>query len=202
MPATAELPAPRVPWRPHPDRAVLLVHDMQRYFTDRFVDGAPVGQAIDTIGLLRKHCVELGVPVIYTAQPGGQSPADRGLLTDFWGSGLPADPTAESIVDPLAPGPRDTLLIKRRYSAFAGTDLAATLGGRDQLIVTGIYAHIGVLATACDAFMRDIQPFVVADAVADFSAAEHRAALRYAAERCAVVAGTDAVLRDLTELAR
>ena len=59
--------------------------------------------------------------------------------------------------------------------------------GRDQLIVCGVYAHVGVLMTAVDAFTNDIQTFLVADAVADFSADYHRMALEYAAERCASV---------------
>ena len=29
-----------------------------------------------------------------------------------------------------------------------------------ELVITGVYAHIGVLATAMDAFMRGTQPFV------------------------------------------
>jgi isochorismate hydrolase len=41
--------------------------------------------------------------------------------------------------------------------------------------------------TAVDAFTHDIETFVVADAVADFSAADHRLALDYAARRCSVV---------------
>ena len=63
--------------------------------------------------------------------------------------------------------------------------------GRDQLVVVGVYAHIGVMTTACDAWMRDIQAFVVADAVADFSREDHEMALRWAAGRCAMVVTTD-----------
>ena len=59
--------------------------------------------------------------------------------------------------------------------------------GRDQIIVCGIYAHIGVQTTAVDAFMHDIQPFVIGDAVADFSPEEHDQALRWIAGRCGVV---------------
>ena len=44
--------------------------------------------------------------------------------------------------------------------------------------------------------MNDIQPFVVADAVADFSAEEHAMALRWAS-RSGVASTTDGLLRDL-----
>ncbi|MFG1991007.1 isochorismatase family protein [Actinoplanes sp. NPDC048988] len=179
----------RVGWQPDPNRAALLVHDMQNYFLAPFgtADHALLARVVDNIAALRKHAHEAGMPVVFSAQPGGQSLAERGLLQDFWGDGPPPSESALAITDALTPGPGDVRITKRRYSAFVGTPLADLLDGRDQLIVTGVYAHIGVLATTLDAFMRDIQPFVVADAVADFSPAHHRDALRHVADRCGVV---------------
>ncbi|MFF8833452.1 isochorismatase family protein [Streptomyces sp. NPDC015131] len=197
MPAPADLPANRVDWKADPDRAVLLVHDLQNYFLSAYdTQASPVPELLGNVAALRKRAAALGIPVLYTAQPGGQTPEERGLQQDFWGPGLPADPAAEAIADAVAPGPGDTVLTKWKYSGFVRTDLAERLAalGRDQLILTGVYAHIGVLMTACDAWMRDVRAFVVADAVADFSAEEHAMALRWAAGRCAVVTTTDTVL--------
>jgi bifunctional isochorismate lyase/aryl carrier protein len=198
LPTAAELPANRVAWQPDPARAALLIHDMQHYFTDRFADGDLLDEVVKRIATLRKHATDLGIPVLYTAQPGGQSPAARGLLQDFWGPGLPADPRAEAILDRLAPAPGDHVVTKHRYSAFEGTDVAHLLGRRDQLIITGVYAHIGVQTTAVDGFMRGVQCFVVADAVADFTADDHARALRWVADRCGVVATTESVVTALT----
>jgi len=54
-----------------------------------------------------------------------------------------------------------------------------------DLLVAGLYANKGCLASSLDAFMHDIRVFYVADAVADFSAAEHYAALRFVSQLCA-----------------
>ncbi|MEU1373587.1 isochorismatase family protein [Streptomyces triculaminicus] len=197
MPTEADLPANKVSWTVDPDRAVLLVHDLQNYFLDAFqADASPVTELLANIATLKKDCARLGVPVVYSAQPGGQSAAERGLQQDFWGPGLPDDPRAEAIADAVAPAAEDTVLTKWKYSAFVRTDLAERMAelGRDQLIIVGVYAHIGVMMSACDAWMRDIQPFLVADAVADFSPEDHATALRWAAAKCAVVTTTDRVL--------
>ncbi|MGW7346623.1 isochorismatase family protein [Streptomyces sp. NPDC054854] len=196
MPTAAELPANRVDWKPDPRRSVLLVHDLQNYFMSAYdTTQEPVTGLLRQVSRLREEAARAGVPVFYTAQPGGQSRQERGLQQDFWGPGLPADPEAEAIVPAVAPGPGDTVLTKWKYSAFVRTDLLKRMRalGRDQLVITGVYAHIGVMMTACDAWMQDVQAFLVADAVADFSAAEHRMALEWAAGRCAYVTTADGI---------
>ncbi|WP_418514601.1 phosphopantetheine-binding protein [Deinococcus sp. RM] len=57
-----------------------------------------------------------------------------------------------------------------------------------------MYANIGCLLSAADAFMQDVQPFLIADALADFSEAEHRRALEYGAARCAGITHAAALL--------
>lgn len=200
MPRPAELPPNTVSWRVDPRRAALLVHDMQHYFLAPFARGAePYDPLLAHVTALRERCAGLGVPVVYSAQPGGMTRQQRGLLADFWGPGMSAEPEDRGIPDVLAPGAHDTVLTKWRASAFHDTPLLELLRerGRDQLIVCGVYAHVGVLLTACDAFAHGVQTFVVADAVADFTPEDHRMALRYAASRCAMVLPAETVLRSL-----
>ena len=185
------LPENRLTWDFQPERAALLVHDAQRYFLNFYAGG--FGTLVDNIARLR----ELGLPTVYTAQPPRQPLDERGLLTDRWGPGLQSD---EDIVPGLEPGAEDVVLTKHRYSAFFGTRLRELLHDwdRDQLIITGVYAHIGITATALDAFSADIKPFVVADATADFTAGRHRAALDHLAATCATITTVDALRPALT----
>lgn len=195
LPTVGDLPANTASWTVDPRRAVLLVHDMQRYFL------APLPEPLRTAlirnaGELRSRCASAGIPVAYTAQPGGMSDQERGLLKDFWGPGMRVDPADREVVAALAPTADDWLLTKWRYSAFFRTDLLARMRerDRDQLIVCGVYGHVGVLMTAVEAFTHDIETFLVADAIADFSADHHRMAIEYAASRCAVVTTTKETL--------
>ena len=200
LPTAAELPQNKVSWTPDPKRAVLLIHDMQNHFVKTFTAGQPpVTDLVANIQRLRQHCTALGIPVVYSAQPGGQSIEQRGLLLDFWGMGIAADPGPEQIIDALKPAEGDIHLTKWRYSAFRRTGLMELLKqkGRDQLIITGIYAHIGCLQTASDGFMSEIQPFLVADALGDFSREQHLMALNYAAKLCAVTTVTDRLIEML-----
>lgn len=194
LPQAADLPLNKAQWQPEPGRAALLIHDMQQYFCRFYASDCPLLRTLlQHILQLRQYADQHQIPVIYTAQPAEQAPAERALLNDIWGPGLTsADPALAAIIDELAPRADDIILTKWRYSAFAKSPLQELLleCGRDQLLICGIYAHIGIQTTAVDAFMRDIQPFVIADAVADFDLASHLHALHYLSGRAAVVLPT------------
>jgi bifunctional isochorismate lyase/aryl carrier protein len=199
MPHGAALPHNKVQWQVDPARAVLLIHDMQEYFVRFYgADNPLLERLVANIVAIRAWAGEHGVPVVYTAQPREQSAQQRALLNDMWGPGLTtADPAQVKVVAALAPSDDDTVLVKWRYSAFQRSPLEGMMmdWNRNQLIIVGVYAHIGCMTTALDAFMRDIEPFMVADALGDFTQKEHDMALQYVAGRCGVVLDTAQVLQ-------
>ncbi|MFQ7389384.1 MAG: isochorismatase family protein [Escherichia sp.] len=111
------------------------------------------------------------------------------------GPGLTRSPEQQKVVDRLTPDADDTVLevALQRVSSFLAEQMLKE-SGRNQLIITGVYAHIGCMTTATDAFMRDIKPFMVADALADFSRDEHLMSLKYVAGRSGRVVMTEELL--------
>lgn len=200
LPGADELPTPRAPWAVQRGRAALLVHDMQQYFVRPYQrDASPMLPVVRNIARLIAHARAAGIPVFYTAQHGNQDRRDRGLQADLWGPGMSDAPEHQPILPELAPEQGDFVLVKHRYSAFQRSNLETLMRvrGRDQLVVTGIYAHIGCTMTAGEAFQRDIEPFFAADATADFSREKHMMALNYVAGTCAVPMTTEQLLAAL-----
>lgn len=200
LPGEAELPASRADWALEPDKAALLIHDMQNYFVDAFQPNAsPITPVIAAIAQLADAARVAGVPVFYTAQNGDQDQRDRGLQADLWGKGMRHIPEHQPVVSALAPHEGDIVIVKHRYSAFQRSHLEEQMRvrGRHQLIICGVYAHIGCLLTAGEAFQRDIHPFMAADALADFSRQWHDTALAQAADCMAVVRSTRQIIEAL-----
>lgn len=68
MPKNSEYSAPLVPWQVSVQRSVLLIHDMQRYFLERFdLIRQPAIDLINNIEQAMKMARRLRIPIVYTA---------------------------------------------------------------------------------------------------------------------------------------
>lgn len=181
-------------WLLDKNRCVLLIHDMQNYFVQALsceLSSSVVNSIAKVLDWARKN----NVPVFFSAQPGCMTKKQRGLLNDLWGPGMRSTEDDRQIIAELTPRGDETVLTKWRYSAFYQSPLAEMLNDlkRDSLIITGIYASVGLSATAIEAFSRDIKPFLVSDAIADFTQSGHQQAVDYLANNCARVTSVDEV---------
>lgn len=79
------------------------------------------------------------------------------------------------VIDALAPGPDDTVVPKRFYSAFSETELADVLAARgaDRLVVVGQHTDCCVRHTGYDAFCRGIDLVVCPEATAVYEPGSH-----------------------------
>ena len=70
-----------------------------------------------------------------------------------------------AIVDDLKPDPGDLVIVKTRYSGFAGTTLDSQLRTRGirYLFFAGIATNVCVESTLRDAYFRDYWPILIAD---------------------------------------
>ncbi|MEU5798855.1 isochorismatase family protein, partial [Streptomyces sp. NPDC047813] len=197
MPDAASLPDGGPSRSIDPSRAALVVQHMQEHVLRALRETAPVAKLLDNIGRLTETARCSGVPVVHvTRAPGARSAGGEGPAR-----GMPTEADAHAVVDVLRPEAGDTVLAARRYSAFAGTRLRSRLKelGRDQVLVVGAAAHTDVLLTAADAWMQDLEAFVVADAVADRTADDHTMAVRWLAATCATVTLTESVRAELRD---
>jgi bifunctional isochorismate lyase / aryl carrier protein len=202
LPALSELPPNKVDWKVDADHAALLVHDMQLYFLRFFSPQSKVCELLlNNIEALINVAREKGMKIYYTAQPGDMA-SHRGLLMDIWGPGMSKQSADQSIHSQIAPQPDDTVLTKWRYSAFYDTELREDLARNNisQLIITGVFAHIGCLASGIDAYSGDIKVFMPVDALADFDKERHLMATSYAAANCASVTDTKSLIKSLSAI--
>jgi nicotinamidase-related amidase len=164
-----------------PDRpaTALLVMDMQNGIVERFGDAViePAARAIAAA----RHA---GVPVIYARvafRPGHPEISPRngafGALREA--GAMTQDDESTAIHPALAPAPGDVVVVKRRVSAFAGSDLDVVLraGGIEHLAMCGIATSGVVLSTLRQAADLDFGLTVLRDACADADDEVHRVLL-------------------------
>ncbi|MEU9736443.1 isochorismatase family protein [Streptomyces sp. NPDC048002] len=200
MPTAASLPGEGPPWSLEPGRSALLVQHVQNYLLRSLQDQAPVAQLLANIGRITRSARSAGVPIVYVVRGQGQRVATWPDAPGRTLSEPPVEAEARAVAHVVQPQTGDTVFTAKQYSAFARTRLGARLKelGRDQLIVVGALARTDILLTAADAWMEDLCPFVVADALIDRTRDDHDMAVRWLAGTCATVTATDSVVTAFT----
>ncbi len=83
----------------------------------------------------------------------------------------------------------DRVIIKKRYSAFFGTDLDQSLSEiqPDAVILAGINTHACIRMTAIDAYQRDWPVVLALDCIDSYDREHHEVSLRYMKDKIAAV---------------
>lgn len=92
----------------------------------------------------------------------------------------------------------DSVLIKKRYSAFYQTDLTKLLevASIEHLVLTGVNTHACVRATAVDAYQQDFRVSLATDAVDSYDEQYHRESLRYLEQSIARLTSTETLIQN------
>jgi len=170
-------------------KSAVVVVDMQNAFASKGgmldIAGADISDAprvVSSIKIILDAARQACVPVVY---------AQMGYKADLSNSGGPNSPNWHkelamhlmncrpelkgklltegtwdfAIVEELKPEPGDLVVIKTRYSGFAGTTLDSQLRTRGirYLFFVGIATNVCVESTLRDAYFQDYWPILIAD---------------------------------------
>ena len=153
-------------------RTALLVIDVQREYFDpagpAFVEHAT--DILANVNLLIDGFRAAGLPVVFVRHEHRPDGSDAGRMADFSApdeedSFVAGTPRVE-LVPELRAREGDVVVVKRRYSAFRGTDLDAILhtAGVQAVAICGLMTSFCCETTARDAHGRDYEVVFVADA--------------------------------------
>jgi ureidoacrylate peracid hydrolase len=184
-----------LPTRPEPidvalEKSAVVVVDMQNAFAAKGglldlagIDISGAGNVVRSIGTILTAARAAGVQVVYLqtgykpdlSNGGGDSSPNPRKETalclmrarpELKGKLLVEGTWDFEIVPELKPQPRDLVVLKTRYSGFAGTTLDSVLRAREirYLFFVGIATNVCVESTLRDAYFHEYWPILVTDA--------------------------------------
>jgi nicotinamidase-related amidase len=176
-------------------RPVLLLMDFQHGIVESL--GSP--SVVEAADRAAKAARAAGIPVMFVRvgfRPGypevAASNASFSALTAQGGDAYTQDHPATQVHASLTPLDGEPVIVKRRVSAFTGSDLDVLLrgAGADELVLAGIATSGVVLSTLRQAADLDYRLTVLADACADRDEEVHRVLTEKVFPRQAIVTTT------------
>ena len=182
-------------------RPVLLVMDFQHGVVERL--GNP--SVIDAADRAVKAARASRVPVMFVRvafRPGYPEVAESNMAfgaISQAGDAMTQEHPATQVHAALEPLPDEPVIVKRRVSAFSGSDLDVLLrgAGAETLVMAGIATSGVVLSTLRQAADLDYRLVVLSDACADHDPEVHRVLMEKVFPRQAVVTDTDEWIQTL-----
>lgn len=157
--------------------AALLLMDFQAGVVERLGSAEVLQRAREALDGARRR----GVPVVFvrvgfrdgTPEVSARNKSFSALVGQ---AGMREDAPTTQMVAELEPLPSEVVVVKRRVSAFTGSDLEVVLRGSDidHLVLSGIATSGVVLSTLREAADRDYRLTVLTDACVDGDQEVHR----------------------------
>lgn len=159
-------------------RTALLVMDVQRGIVERY---ATVPGVLSPLERALSAARQVDMPIIYVRvafRPGYPevSSHNKSFSAIKGHGGMGQDESMTEVHESVRPRPQDVVVVKRRVSAFTGSDLEVVLRGQgiERLVLTGIATSGVVLSTVREAADLDYGLTVLSDACLDADPEVHR----------------------------
>jgi len=157
----------------------LLLVDIQQDFFDEIVGHFP--HYGEHVARLLHFCREIAMPVVHVRAEFQPDMSDWMIRYRRKGT-IPciAGTPGAQVMDFARPSQKEPALVKKRFSAFHGTDLDHLLRTQEieTLVIGGLVTSVCVALTAADAYQRDYAPLIIRECVAD-EPPRHQAWLEY-----------------------
>ncbi len=191
---------PRDPQSHTADAALLLIdviNDLDFEGAEQMIPAAL--EAAEAIAALKVRAQDAQIPIIYVNDNFGHWRSDFREVAHYCSKN---GEYGRMLIERLAPADDDYFVLKPKHSGFYNTTLETLLRhlGVRRLILTGFSAHVCVLYTAADAYMRDFVLNAPRDCIASPTREETEVALTYM-ERVQKVDLTPSTALDLEALA-
>ena len=183
-------------------RSVLLLMDFQH----GIVESLGSSSVVEAADRAAKAARAAGIPVMFVRvafRPGypevAESNASFSALAAQGGDAMTQDHAVTQVHAALTPLDGEPVIVKRRVSAFSGSDLDVLLraAGADTLILAGLSTSGVVLSTLRQAADLDYRLMVLADACADRDEEVHRVLTEKVFPRQALVTTADEWIESL-----
>lgn len=176
-------------------RAILVIDMLEDFFGEGRLK-AVRQELTQRINVLTSRARTAGLPVIWVRQEFRDDLEDAFLVMRKKNIKITIAGTPGcKLLAELERADGDYEIIKKRYSAFFGTDLDQLLAelAVDELVLAGINTHACIRSAAIDAYQRDMEVTIPRECVSSWDAEHHDVTLRYLGRSIARVGDLDEV---------